>query len=301
MFGECHAHILMNGYNYKEAVELHRGRVDEKTIRRWFLDYQKSGVTFIRDGGDALGVSVRAKEIAGEYGIDYRTPVFAVHKNGHYGGIVGRGYSSMEEYCGLIDEAIERGADFIKIMVSGILDFSCCSKIMCGDPLDEEEISRMIEEVHRRGYSVMVHANGKKAVMAAAAAGADSIEHGNYIDKDTLLMMRKKNVIWVPTLATIRNLKGSGRYPDTEIVRIYRLAAENVKSAFGLGVQLALGSDAGAYMVPHGEGIKSELAAFEEILGKDEKVYEYLRSGENMVRQRFSPCPNGKQITPRAL
>ena len=70
MFGECHAHILMNGYNYKEAVELHRDHVDEKTIRKWFLDYQKSGVTFIRDGGDALGVSVRAKEIAGEYGID---------------------------------------------------------------------------------------------------------------------------------------------------------------------------------------------------------------------------------------
>lgn len=287
MFGECHAHIFMNGYNYKEAVELHKNHVNDESIRKWFRDYQKSGVTFIRDGGDALGVSVRAKEIAGEYGIDYRTPVFAIHKNGHYGGIVGRGFNSMGEYCALLDEAAESGADFIKIMVSGILDFSCCEKIMCGEPLEEAEIFRMIAEAHDRGYSVMVHANGRRAVMAAAAAGADSIEHGNYIDVDTMHTMREKNVIWVPTLATIRNLTGSGRYPDEQIKKIYHLAAENVKAAWNMGVHMALGSDAGAYMVPHGEGIKSELAAFEEIFGKEEVLYERLRAGENMIKERF--------------
>lgn len=45
-----------------------------------FCSYQTQGIHFVRDGGDALGVSRRAKELAPEYGIDYRTPIFAIHK-----------------------------------------------------------------------------------------------------------------------------------------------------------------------------------------------------------------------------
>lgn len=34
MFGECHAHIFLNGRNYKEAVALHKNHVSEEAIRR---------------------------------------------------------------------------------------------------------------------------------------------------------------------------------------------------------------------------------------------------------------------------
>ena len=40
-----------------------------------------------------------------EYGIDYRTPVFAIHKEGHYGSIVGKGFTNMKEYHELVLEA----------------------------------------------------------------------------------------------------------------------------------------------------------------------------------------------------
>ena len=83
MFGECHAHMLMDGINYREAVARHRDAVCEEKVREFFEAYQRAGVSFIRDGGDNAGVSKRASEIAGEYGIDYRTPIFAVHKEGH--------------------------------------------------------------------------------------------------------------------------------------------------------------------------------------------------------------------------
>ena len=36
--------------------------------------------------------------LAPKYGIDYRTPVFAIHKNGHYGSIVGRGFDDLKEF-----------------------------------------------------------------------------------------------------------------------------------------------------------------------------------------------------------
>ena len=67
MYGECHAHLFMNGYDYKEAVASHKGQVQDRLIRAWFEAYRENGVAFVRDGGDVLGVSKRAKEISWEY------------------------------------------------------------------------------------------------------------------------------------------------------------------------------------------------------------------------------------------
>ena len=85
MFGECHAHALMDGVNYREAVALHREKANEEAVRQCLRAYQEAEVSFVRDGGDPYGVASLAARLAPEYGIDYRTPVFAIHKNGHYG------------------------------------------------------------------------------------------------------------------------------------------------------------------------------------------------------------------------
>lgn len=286
MYGECHAHIFMNGYNYQEAVKLHKGHVNEESIRIWFREYQKRGVTFIRDGGDALGVSEYAKEIAGEYGIDYRTPVFAIHKKGRYGGIVGRGFEDMREYRELVAEVKRRKGDFIKIMLTGIMDFHSCG-VITGTPLTGDEICEMIHIAHEEGFSVMAHVNSSRPVREAALAGVDSVEHGNYIDRDCIQAMADSGAVWVPTIATIRNLIGCGRFPDDEVRKIYESAAENLRLAYTLGVRLALGSDAGAYMVPHGQGIEDEYAIFQQILGAGAELERVLKEGERAVKEKF--------------
>jgi imidazolonepropionase-like amidohydrolase len=286
MYGECHAHIFMNGYNYQEAVKLHKGHVNEESIRTWFREYQKRGVTFIRDGGDALGVSEYAKEIAGEYGIDYRTPVFAIHKKGRYGGIVGRGFEDMREYRELVAEVKRRKGDFIKIMLTGIMDFHSCG-VVTGTPLTGDEIREMIHIAHEEGFSVMAHVNSSRPVREAALAGVDSVEHGNYIDRDCIQAMAESGAVWVPTIATIRNLIGCGRFPDDEVRKIYESAAENLRLAYTLGVRLALGSDAGAYMVPHGQGIEDEYAIFQQILGAGAELERVLKEGERAVKEKF--------------
>ncbi len=61
MFGECHAHIIMDGVNYRHAVDMHKNGPDDKIIREHLKAYQERGIAFVRDGGDALGVSARAK------------------------------------------------------------------------------------------------------------------------------------------------------------------------------------------------------------------------------------------------
>ena len=154
MFGECHAHMLMDGVNYREAVARHRDAVCEEKVREFFEAYQRAGVSFIRDGGDNAGVSKRASEIAGEYGIDYRTPVFAVHKEGHYGRIVGRSFSNMKEFHQRVQDAAAEGADFIKIMTTGLLDFNDHG-VVTGTPLDRDEVREMVHIAHEEGFAVM--------------------------------------------------------------------------------------------------------------------------------------------------
>ena len=287
MFGECHAHVIMDGVNYRRAIELHRNGPDDNVIREHLKIYQDRGITFVRDGGDALGVSVRAKELAAEYGIDYRTPVFAIHKEGHYGSIVGKSFSIMPEFHKRVLEAKEQGADFIKIMTTGLLDFNAHGAIT-GTPLDAAEVKEMVHIAHEEGMAVMSHTNGTYGVQAAVEAGVDSLEHGNYMNEESLTMLSESHTVWVPTLVTVRNLLGDGRYADETLRPIIETAEENVRKAFRFGVKVAPGSDAGAYRVLHGQGIQDEMQAFVQILGNEEKTYQWLMEGEMEIWRKFT-------------
>ena len=52
-------------------------------------------------------------------------------------------------------------------------------------------------------------------------------------------------------------------------------------------VYLALGSDAGAYRVPHGQGVVDEYNIFTRILGRSQQLDEHLAKGEAIIRQKF--------------
>ena len=288
MFGECHAHIIMDGVNYRRAVDMHKNGPDDQIIKAHLKAYQDRGITFVRDGGDALGVSLRAKEIAPEYGIDYRTPVFAIHKEGHYGSIVGKSFATMREFHDRVLEAKKAGADFIKIMTTGIMDFNAHGAVT-GTPLDAVEVKEMVHIAHEEGMNVMSHTNGDYGVQAAVEAGVDSLEHGNYMNEDSLAMLAQSHTVWVPTLVTVRNLMGDGRYGDEVLWPIIETAKENVRKAFQLGIKVAPGSDAGAYRVLHGQGIQDELDSFAEFLEEEKRdnVYRWLADGEAEIKKKF--------------
>ena len=286
MFGECHAHVIMDGLNYKKAVEMHADGVQEEVIHNCFREYQKRGITFVRDGGDSYGVSEKAREFAEMYGIDYRTPVFAIHKEGHYGSIVGKSFRNMKEYHGRVLEAKKAGADFIKIMTTGLMDFSNNGEIT-GTPLEKAEVKEMVHLAHEEGLAVMSHTNGVYGVNAAIEAGVDSIEHGNYLDEQTVSALADSESVWVPTLMPIRNLLGCGRFSDDVILNIMAKAERNIKLAYEKKAKVALGSDAGAYLVMHGQGIEEEYDAFLKILGEKEEVTDWLKQGEAVIKKTF--------------
>ena len=286
MFGECHAHIFMNGTDYRKAVQTHKVQANEASVRSALEAYRKAGVTYVREGGDPYGASLLAGRLASEYGIEYRSPVFAIHKNGHYGKIVGRGFDTLKEYHQRVLEAASEGADFIKIMTTGLLDFNDDGKVT-GSPVDEAEVREMVHIAHEEGFAVMSHTNGIYGTRAAIEAGVDSLEHGNYMDTETIAMLADSNTVWVPTLVTVRNLVGCGRYEDSVLNPIIHEAEVLVRLAYQKKVKVAPGSDAGAYMVPHGKGILQEWEAFRQILGDSGEVKEWLKTGEKEIQDRF--------------
>ena len=192
----------------------------------------------------------------------------------------------MREFHDRVLEAKNAGADFIKIMTTGIMDFNAHGAVT-GTPLDAAEVKEMVHIAHEEGLAVMSHTNGNYGVQAALSAGVDSLEHGNYMNEESLVMFAESDTVWVPTLVTVRNLLGDGRYEDDALKPIVESAEENIRKAFQLGVKVALGSDAGAYRVIHGKGIQDEVQAFVQILGDREAVYRWLADGESELRKRF--------------
>lgn len=286
MPGECHAHIFMDGIDYRKAAAANSGAPCEWMIREHLKTYRDAGVTFVRDGGDPYGAGLMARELAPEYGIVYRTPGFAVHREGRYGKIVGRSYSSRKEYRELLKEIRKAGGNFVKIMTTGIMDFST-DGIITGEALPREEVFWLTEMAHEEGYSVMSHTNGAQAVIDAVEAGVDSLEHGNAQSMESLQCMAEHTVVWVPTTVTVKNLIGNGRYRDPVLKKLFRRQTENIRAAWKLGVTMAAGSDAGAYCVLHGQGILQEKQVFLETLGDTENVRKALQYGEEQIRLRF--------------
>ena len=251
----------MDGVNYAQGMARHANGPDAAHIRTCFESYRERGIAFVRDGGDKYGVSRLAKRIAPEYGIDYRTPVFAIHRKGGYGSIVGRAFETMREYAALVNEAADQGADFIKIMTTGIMDFNEFGRITHFD-LDAAEVREMVHIAHELGFSVMSHTNGKRAVLAALEAGVDSIEHGNYIDAECIAALAESRTCFVPTATVARNLMGKGLFDEGTLALIWEASRSAIAAAVDAGCLVAVGSDAGAVGVPHGQGTCDEYDCF---------------------------------------
>ena len=259
-------HMILDGIDWKAAIARHSQGVDAPWIRIILERYRNLGFTYLRDGGDRWGAGKRARELALEYGITYRTPLANLCKKGHYGGFIGQSYENLREYADLVQKARADGADFIKILISGLMDFDRFG-ILTEAGLPEVEIRELIHIAHEEGFAVMAHANGARCMEAAARWGGDSIEHGADGDQEALQAMAENGVIWCPTLSTVGNLRGKGRFREEAVRQILESAQENVKTFASLGGLVAPGTDAGAWAVPHGSLTEFEL--LQEILGAD--------------------------------
>ncbi len=224
--------------------------------------------------------------MAGEYGLRFVTPCFATHKRGCYGRMVGIAWDTISDYRALIRELKLRRADFVKIMISGIISYETFGLVFGGGP-EPEEIRELIRIAHGEGFAVMAHANTPQAVLPALEAGVDSIEHGFFLDEECLSAMAETGAVWVPTHSTVTVLRGQSGYDQDVIERSIASQAGSIRQAAELGVSIACGSDAGAHLLFHGEAAGVEYRALERILG--EKTDAILEKGSRIIAKRFVP------------
>ncbi len=251
MRADCHMHMVLDGFDWKQAIARHSAAPQESFIRQTLTRYRQLGYTYLRDGGDRWGVGAKARQLAPEYGIAYRTPLSPLCKAGHYGSFIGTVYETTDEYAKLVVNTRDAGGNFIKIMISGLMDFDHFG-VLTQPGYAPKEIAELIHIAHEEGMAVMAHANGADTVRAAAETGVDSVEHGAYLDQEALSAMKDNGVVWVPTLSTIGNLRGKGRFSEEDVARILDNALANVAAFSEMGGLLAAGTDAGAWSVPHG-------------------------------------------------
>gem|GEM_PF-1370570 len=202
---DCHIHMALDGGYWKDALARHKDAPDEAFIRRTLETYKTLGFTYLRDGGDRWNAGKRASELAGEYGMTYRTPCFPIYRKGHYGSFIGRGFETIDDFRALVAEVKKSGGHFIKLMISGLMDFNHYG-VLTDEPMPGNLIAELTKISHDEGFSVMAHANGDAAVRGAVKAGIDSVEHGAYLTDETLHALRKQNRLGTDT--------GHNRKPD---------------------------------------------------------------------------------------
>jgi imidazolonepropionase-like amidohydrolase len=149
---------------------------------------------------------------------------------------------------------VKYGADVIKVCGTG-------GVLSLGDSVDAPQITQaemdaIVDEAHRLGKKVAVHAHGAEGAKVAIRAGADTIEHGSFLDDEALRMMKQRGTWLVPTLLAGEYVtKGPAAKtftPEVQAKAARAMAArsDTFRRALALGVKVAFGTDSG--VSPHG-------------------------------------------------
>ena len=159
MRADCHIHMILDGVQWRDAIARHTQSPDLAFIHQVLSRYRDLGFTYLRDGGDRWGAGKAARTLAPQYGITYRTPLAPLCQKGHYGSFIGLTYSDIAEYTALVRSHRQNGADFIKIMISGLMDFNHFG-VLTEEGLPAAEIKELVHIAKDKGFAVAVHCNG---------------------------------------------------------------------------------------------------------------------------------------------
>jgi len=268
---DSHLHLFMSGTTNMEVRDQQLVADCKElsvAISRHLLDLLSHGILGVRDGGDRGGCALACK------GSEINCPEVTVkaagrayHKEGRYGGLIGRavpvGRSLVETYL----EGVPEG-DFVKVVNSGLNSLTTFGKETLPQ-FTEDELRELVNAAATRNQKLMVHANGKEPVRRAIAAGCHSIEHGFFMGEDNLKLMAEMGTYWVPTVFTMKaygiNISATRGSADKNVItKTVEHQLDQLRRARGLGVKVALGTDAGSLGVLHGESMVEEMKLFKK-------------------------------------
>jgi imidazolonepropionase-like amidohydrolase len=270
---DAHVHLTGEGTDnwYRDFTDGFLQLAPERALRAvpFARRTLEAGFTTVRNVGadDYVDVGLRNAIAAGTIvGPRMLIAVHAIGSTGGHGDGVALDPSFAEQLgplqgvCNGADECraavryqIKYGADVIKVMPSG-------GVLSLTDPVDAPEMTReemdaVVTEAHSWGRKVAAHCHGDAAARVAIAAGVDSIEHGSFIQSETLASMKRKGIWLVPTLLAGETVGAKAdKFPPTIAAKARAAKAartEMFRNAVRLGVPIAFGTDSA--VSPHGQ------------------------------------------------
>lgn len=235
----------------------------------------EAGFTTIRDlGGDgrtttSLRDAINAGVVPGPTIIPAGTMISVT---GGHGGVNGfnRSFTKVlvEERASMCDGAddcaravrsqISLGAEVVKFAATGGVRSNVAGGL--GRQMTDAEMASVINTAHSFGRKVTAHSHGKSGTDAALRAGVDSIEHGSFIDDETVRLFKQRGAALVPTavapIAALAQARG-GQAAGPQLAKAEEAAASHAASfarAVRGGVRILFGTDSG--VAPHGDNAK---------------------------------------------
>ena len=164
-----------------------------------------------------------------------------------------------------VKKLVDGGVDFIK---AGLADVDLWRYPRKVPKLDLKVLEAIVDEAHKHNRRAACHCETPQDGLDAVKAGVDSIEHlvlagaeSAEIPDGLIESMLEKNSFFVPCAATPYMFKDwltnlPTRYWDLEII---------TKTLYDAGVNIALGTDAGAPKVQFGEALHLEMELMERM------------------------------------
>ncbi len=269
---DCHAHLVYSGFTTLDALDrcpLEMCTINAVVNARKVLE---AGYTTVRDVGTVGNVAATVRDAVNQGKIPgpriiasgrILCPTAGMVDNlpPHWSSTTGLGavVDGPDEIRKAIRRQIKDGVDNIKLGASGVEVGLYAHTWMT--TFSEEEIHVAVEEAHRWGRSVAVHAQSYDAVKFALRAGADTIEHGTRLDDEAIELFRRSESFLVPTLCTLFSVLELGEKLNltakqrTEMAVNEPLWLESLRRAREAGIPIAAGGDLGN-RIPHGKNAR---------------------------------------------
>lgn len=293
---EGHSHLLLYPYNITDWDTQVLKETDSYRTARATVHAKNTlmaGFTTARDlGTEGAGYSDVALKRAVNEGIIPGPRLMvagrAIVSTGSYGP---KGYDTDQEIMlgaepadgndliRVVRDQIGKGADFIKVYAD--YRWGINGEDRPSFTLDE---LKLINEVTRSSGRVLVcHAKSKEAITRAVLAGAESIEHGDFIDVEVAHLMKEHNVTYFPTIAAvdmITQYRGWKKGIDPEPANVTN-KKRSFKDALASGVAIGMGGDVGVY--PHGENVLE----MELMVEYGMKTFDVLKAATSINARAF--------------
>jgi imidazolonepropionase-like amidohydrolase len=160
-----------------------------------------------------------------------------------------------------VRQLVQEGADVIKITATGGVLSSTGAGVE--QQFFQEELEAIVGAAHMMGRRVTAHAHGVTGINAFLRAGGDSIEHGTYLDRESIRLFRDNGAVLVPTVMAgewVANQADAGWMTPFQAAKARVVGPqmiEMVRRAHEGGVTIAFGTDSG--VSAHGDNAREFL------------------------------------------